>query len=124
MGTKLEGNGEERKLKEKEPIKSPIMSEMTTGSLKKTWGKTDTGHMTAESVTPPFYNLIRNGKFDLQVVTCQQEFWVTRIPAICSISSLMVETHLTMISCRATPKKHTAYCNMSHMLAVLHVSAR
>jgi hypothetical protein len=55
------------------------MPEITTGSLKKTWSKTDTGHRTAESVTTPFYSLIRNGKFDPQVVTCQQEFWVTCI---------------------------------------------
>jgi hypothetical protein len=47
---------------------------------KENLSKTDTSHRTAESVTPPLYNLTRNGKFDLQVVTCQQEFWVTWIP--------------------------------------------
>jgi hypothetical protein len=71
---------EREEIKKNKQIKSPIMPEITTGSLKKTWGKTDTGHKTAKSVTPPFYNLIRNGKFDVQVVTRQQEFWVTCIP--------------------------------------------
>jgi hypothetical protein len=79
--TKLRGSVEGwKEIKKKEQIKRPITPEITEGSLKRTWRKTDAGHTQGETDTSPFAILLRIVKSDLQVVTCQQEFWVTWIP--------------------------------------------